>query len=175
MIPHYFDVLVTGNKDIWKLFNNNTHVKTFRRNPSTLKCERLLGIVFKKKESIPPSLGTRGVIFQRHMIHSLLTTPRTRTPKSASFRIVSVRRISATVLWERKRVLKIFRLKRECCWTVERCVSDISLLILLRCFGVWSSSMRIYRGCLWTLSSFISSSARKYGPESLSKWASQVI
>ena len=74
--------------------------------------------IFIKKET-SPTLNRDGGRELSKIYDSLLETPRTRTPPTASSRSGSVSQNSATIRWGRRRVSpKYSDQKRECCWTV---------------------------------------------------------
>ena len=84
--------------------------------------------IFIRKET-SPTLNRDGGRELSKIYDSLLETPRSRTPSTASSRSESVSQHSATIRWGRRRVsLKYSDSKRECCWTVLKFLWDICLV-----------------------------------------------
>ena len=84
--------------------------------------------IFIRKET-SPTLNRDGGRELSKIYDSLLETPRSRTPSTASSRSESVSQHSATIRWGRRRVsLKYSDQKRECCWTVLKFLWSLVLI-----------------------------------------------
>ena len=102
------------------------YIKVLCREHTLVPCKVRDAIFIRKETS--PTLNSDGGRELSKIYDSLLETPRSRTPSTASSRSESVSQHSATIRWGRRRVsLNFSDQNREYCWTVLEFLSCTQL------------------------------------------------